>query len=168
MYGAPATCAHPRRSPNVKVHCAGHPGCTRLRDCEKQLGENVVAARVSGEAKEQLRTISDPSVVAEILHLIYNELEVPPRGGSLDGLVSDARGSLPPVWWRRAFPFARLADFEQFTLDEDEDEFGRQACDYVIVYRLMTSDERIRFQISYQVVLVVAVYSNADLVPYLS
>lgn len=117
---------------------------------------------MSGVAKEKLRGIPDPSVRAQILHLAYTEL-APPRGSALDGVLRDS----PSVMWRRVVPFAQLSDFLRFTIDGD-DEYRYQACDYVLLYRWMTRDEQIEFRISEKTLLVVDIWDNRGLTPYLA
>ena len=119
--------------------------------------------RMSAEAKEKLRTVRDPSVVAEILELARTELEAPARGGPLDGVVPDASSVM---WWRRAVPFGQLSDFEQFTIDDD-DEYGCQAWDYALLYRWMTPDEQIEFRLAEKALLVVDIAENDELIRFL-
>jgi hypothetical protein len=109
---------------------------------------------------EQLRGIGDTTVIAEIFDLIDRELEAPPRTGPLTGVLPDRD---PPVWYRRLVPLHRVHYYQQFTIDDDCDEFRNQACDYVITYRRMTSDERIQHQVSTRAVVVTGVWHNAEL-----
>lgn len=119
--------------------------------------------RLSPEAMEQLRGIRHPYVAAEILDIAYRDLRVPPRGGGLDGLLPLRTQAM---WWRRAVLLRDLDDFLQFTVD-DEHEDSCQACDYVMLYRPMTAEERIRFKLIGRPVLIVGVYANDDLMKHL-
>jgi hypothetical protein len=74
------------------------------------------------------------------MDLAETELERAPVSSPIEGIVA----RYPYLWWRRAVRRADVPQFLGFDLGDD-DEFHNQACDYVIVYRLMTSDERIKF-----------------------
>lgn len=95
----------------------------------------------SNDAVEDLHRVPDKAVCAEIMDLAETELERASLSSPIEGIVA----KYPHLWWRRAVRRADLPQFLSFDLGDD-DEFHNQACDYVIVYRLMTPDERIRFK----------------------
>jgi hypothetical protein len=113
-------------------------------------------------ATEDLRGIGDASVVAEVMAIIRDELRIPPGNGPLEGQIA-----LPPpaiVWWRRAVRLSWLSRFSSYYLDDDVDEFRCQACDYVILYRRIVSDEQIKFQrASSRTLVVIRIVRNDEI-----
>lgn len=126
--------------------------------------------------------IGDPSVVAELLSIANSELRAPQPAVTIEGRLKDR----PNMWWRRGIRLNAIAGFESFELDNDVDEFGCQTCDYVLVYRSATADERIKHKIGQTtdartgssayhrvaheaaVLMVVRVFHNQVLVPHIS
>lgn len=117
----------------------------------------------SEDAGEDLRGIGDCSVMAEILELARSELQEPQGQSVLEGVVY--RDSV--LWWRRAVPRSQLDALSRYELDH-VDEFTRQACDYVLVYRRVTEDEAIHYQCSRRALLVVRVVYNTEITPHLA
>lgn len=119
----------------------------------------------SEDALEVLRAIGDSSVMAQILALARSELRRPPEVTALEGIVDPGP---PPMWWRRAVPLSELDAYESFDVEDDADEFRIQSCDYRLVYRDMTEEERIQYEVSTTPLFVVRVYSTDDLVRHLA
>lgn len=142
----------------------------------------MAEVRFSGDACDDLRRIGDPTVVAELLYLARCELRPPQPAVTIEGLLEGH----PDVWWRRGVRLNSIAGFESFSIDGDVDDFQCQACDYVLVYRAATSDERIKYRIggtteersgfpkyhrvqrAAAVLMVVRVFSNQQLVRHIS
>lgn len=117
-------------------------------------------------ALEMLRAIGDNSVVAELVDIAAKELCVVTRENAIDGFQGTVAGQRG-MMWRRGIPRRDLERFNSFEVD-DEDEFQRQACDYVLVYRRKASDEKIRFRHTHDSLVVVSVYHNIEMAPYLT
>jgi hypothetical protein len=111
----------------------------------------------SDDAVEDLHRIPDNAVCAEIMDLAETELKTSPDSSPIEGFVA----KYPDLWWRRG---VRRADIPQFLnfYDDDDGRFSNHACDYVIVYRLMTSDEKIRFRRMRNSYVVVRVLHNRE------
>lgn len=120
----------------------------------------MIGVRYTADALEDLRAIGDSSVIAEILALALKELRRPPAESAIEGIVYEGPA---PLWRRRAVPLADLRTYESFDLDDDIDEFRCQACDYLLMYRDMTSDERIVNHVAGEALYVVHVYAIVDL-----
>lgn len=98
----------------------------------------------SGGACQDLRRIGDPSVRAELVHIARTELGMPEGGSLIEGRLRD----YPNVWWRRGIRRAYLTDFEGWGTEDDADEYTWQPFNFVLLYRLATSDEMIDHHIS--------------------
>jgi hypothetical protein len=118
----------------------------------------------SPDAREQLRAIGDVSVLACIMDLAARELSFPKSETPLEGRVA----SNPQNAWRRAVPRAELPLYTRIDLDDNCDEFSAQACDYALVYRYLTDNEKINLRRSADALLVVAVLHNRELVPLIA
>jgi hypothetical protein len=101
------------------------------------------AVQWARDAREDLRQIPDTFVCAEILDLADRELRTP--DSSQPGFEGRAADN-PQIFYRRAMPLADLEAFLSWDLD-DKDEYGNQACDYVLVYRHLTLNEAIKFKL---------------------
>src|ERR1035437_1931525 len=111
----------------------------------------------SDDAIEDLHRIADPSVIAEIMDLAERELTAVTEGSVLQGRV----GGFSDLFWRRSVRLKDLSGFTGYSLG-DEDEFGCQACDYVLVYRRATRDEMLKFQFYRPRYVIARVLHNRD------
>jgi plasmid stabilization system protein ParE len=112
----------------------------------------------SDDAVEDLHRISNAEVCSEVIDLAETELDITPARAPTQGTLV----SRPNLWWRRA---VRRADVSQFLSLEvgDNGELDVCAHDYVIVYRLATADERIKFWRKRNRLVVLRVLHNRDL-----
>ena len=115
----------------------------------------------SDDAIEDLHRISDRAVCAEIMDLAETELTTSPDLSAIEGPSE----KYPNLWWRRGVRRADIAQFMDFYDDDDDDESGNQACDYVIVYRLMTANEMIKFHRPRKHYVIVRVLHNREFPP---
>ncbi|MBB2890859.1 hypothetical protein [Flexivirga oryzae] len=100
--------------------------------------------RISGGACQDLRGIEDPVVRAELVYIARAELREPESGSSIEGRLRDT----PGIWWRRGVRRANLADFEGWGVEvDDPDADTWQSFNYVLLYRLATSNEMIDHRI---------------------
>ena len=89
------------------------------------------------------------------------EIRVPAQESEIEGWLAGRPGQM----WRRAVSLDDLALVKGYDIDE-VDDFGRQACDYVIIYRLMNDEDKIRYKRTGDALLVLAVLHNRDWVRY--
>lgn len=120
------------------------------------LGEIVYEACVH----QDLRSIGDSCVAAQIYDICDREIQVLASTSQFEGWIRGRHGDM----WRRAIRRSEQALFEGYDIDE-VDDFARQACDHVIIYRLMTAEDKIRLQHSGDAILVLGVIHNRDLMP---
>jgi hypothetical protein len=113
-------------------------------------------------AREDIRSIGDSSVAAEIYHICGHEIQVLADESPIDGYID---GSPDGDMWRRAIPRSSLDQFTRFDL-EDADEFRCQACDYVVIYRETTENDKIRLKRKATALLVRAVLHNRAFAAY--
>lgn len=115
--------------------------------------------RFSADASQDLQSIGDWAVIKEIARLAHHELR---RFGSPTAI----EGYTPKrLRWRRAIPLQQLEDFQAIELDNtDFDEFRVQACDYVMLYRDITANEKISNEINTDDLLVVKVVHNSEMI----
>jgi hypothetical protein len=124
--------------------------------------EMVSVGRVewSDDAVEDLHRIPDSAICAEIIDLAETELK--------RASISPIEGPVEKhshLWWRRAIRMADVSQFLDFDIDGD-DEFNNQACDYVIVYRLITPDEKIKFRRLGDRYVIARVLHNREFLPH--
>lgn len=112
-------------------------------------------------AHQDICSIGDSSIAGEIYDICGREIRVLAEDSEIEGWL---RGR-PGYMWRRAVPLDDLALVKGYDIDE-VDDFGRQACDYVIIYRLMNDEDKIRYKRKGDALLVLAVLHNRDWVPY--
>lgn len=127
------------------------------------LGSGAVGALCwSADAREDLRQIYDRSTQAEIVDISERELVLPAPGSILERIVplADAAPGDPQVYSRRAVYLRDLPTYQAWSLDADE--YGEQACNYVIVYRYITSNERITFKRVRRCFVVLRVLHNKE------
>ncbi len=122
---------------------------------------NMGAVVWSRDAEQDLLGILDPSVQAEIMDLAEKELVRPSAGSILEALV---RIEGQEAFMRRAVRRRDLTNYLSWSLD-DADEFGNQACDYVIAYRYITADERIKFRRARRCFVILRVLHNRQASP---
>lgn len=100
--------------------------------------------RLSDRACQDLRRIDDPSVRAELVYIAMTELEMRTGGLSIQGRLRDHQD----VWWRRGVRRENLSDFEGWETEDDADDATWQAFNFVLLYRLATSNEIVDLRIS--------------------
>ena len=107
---------------------------------------------------EDLRGIEDSMVMLEILDLAGTELEIPRSLSSIQGRLEKQ----PQMMWRRAVRFADQAEHESLNDlgAEDDDRTRPHAYDYVLIYRLLTSDDKIVRRRSKDGLVIVALTDN--------
>jgi hypothetical protein len=118
-----------------------------LTDGDDSVGDcgivTVVESRFSGVACQDLRLIEDAGVRAELLYIASSELEVPEATSPIEGRLRDH----PGLYWRRGVRREDLDDFEGWDTDDDADDDTWQPFNFILIYRLVTTDEVIDHQI---------------------
>jgi hypothetical protein len=109
----------------------------------------------SGDAVADLLEIPDRSICVEILDLAEAELERAPGPSSIQGVAL----KYPHLWWRRVVRRANISQLEGFDINNEVDN---DAQDYVIVYRMTTFKERIKFRRLRQRYIILRVLHNRE------
>jgi hypothetical protein len=112
-------------------------------------------------ADQDICSIGDSTIADEIYRICEREIRVPAGESEIEGRLRGRPGHM----WRRAIPISDLWLVEGYDI-HDDDDFGRQACDYVIIYRLMDDEDKIRYKRKGDALLVLAVLHNREWVPY--
>jgi hypothetical protein len=107
-------------------------------------------------AGEDLRAIGDSKVTAEIMYIAVQELR-PDTDDAMEGPLYEAPGSR----YRRCVRIDQLPSYTSFELD-DVDDFKSQACNYILIYRWLTRDERINLRLPSGLVVLRVVSNDVE------
>lgn len=112
----------------------------------------------SADAHQDLQSVGDWAAIKEIRRLAHGELRRFKNPSAIEGYTPKR------LLWRRAVPLQQLDEFQAMDLSNHGfDGFRGPACNYVMLYREITSNEKISNKISSEGLLVVKVVHNSEM-----